>query len=61
LPTAGRDARSGDVVDTNTQWHLHHAGRTGEIGRWRRLLPPDAVAVIEHRMDGWMRRFGYVA
>lgn len=33
LPSRGstlRDARSGDMVDPQTQWHAHHAGRTGQ-------------------------------
>ncbi len=59
LPTAQTDARSGDVVDTDTHWHRHHAGRTGEIGRWQRMLPANAAAVIAQRMAGFMRQFGY--
>jgi hypothetical protein len=61
LPTAVKDARSGDVVDTDTQWHRHHAGRSGEVGRWRRLLPPEAARLIEARMGPWMRQFGFMA
>jgi hypothetical protein len=60
LPTAARDLRSGDVVDTDTQWHRHHAGRTGELGRWRKLLPDNAARHVEQRMGDWMRRFGYL-
>jgi hypothetical protein len=60
LPTVVKDARSGDVVDTDTQWHRHHAGRSGEIGRWRRMLPPEAAQVIEARMGAWMRAFGFM-
>jgi hypothetical protein len=59
LPTALRDPGTGDVVDTVTQWHSHHAGRTGEVGRWRRLLKPDQVAAIEARLGDWMAAFGY--
>ncbi len=59
LPTSHKDARSGDVVDTDTQWHRHHANRTGEVGRWRRMLPADAIRVIEARLAAWMARFGY--
>jgi hypothetical protein len=61
LPTVFRDSRSGDVLDMDTQWHLHHAGRTGEVGRWQRLLTPAAAREIERRMNGWMRLFGYLA
>ncbi len=53
------DARSGDVVDLDTQWHRHHAHRTGEVGRWRRDLPPDMAAAIAERLGAWMGAFGY--
>jgi hypothetical protein len=59
LPTSFADKRSGDVVDNDTQWHRHHANRTGEVGRWRRMLPPEAIKVIESRLAGWMANFGY--
>jgi hypothetical protein len=59
LPTALRDPGTGDVVDTVTQWHSHHAGRTGEIGRWRRLLKPPQVQAIEACLGDWMAAFGY--
>jgi len=61
LPTMWRNERSGDLVDTATHWHRHHAGRTGEVARWARLLPEEAARVIEARMADWMRRFGYLA
>jgi len=60
LPTTVVNARSGDVVDLDTQWHRHHANRTGEVGRWRRMLHPDAVRCIEQRLGGWMSAQGYV-
>jgi hypothetical protein len=60
LPTALRDPRSGDVLDSDTQWHLHHAGRTGEVGRWRQRLPVAAAVAIERRMGPWMRQFRYL-
>jgi hypothetical protein len=59
LPTALRDPATGNVVDTITQWHSHHAGRTGEVGRWRRLLKPAQAAAIETRLGDWMAAFGY--
>ena len=59
LPQAQRDARSGDIFDPETQWHRHHAGRNGEIGRWRRMLMPGQVSAIEREMRDWMARFGY--
>jgi hypothetical protein len=45
--------------DPETQWHRHHAGRTGEIGRWRRMLTHAQVAAIEGAMREWMAKFGY--
>jgi hypothetical protein len=59
LPQAQRDARSGDIFDPETQWHRHHAGRNGEVGRWRRMLMPGQVAAIEQEMRAWMARFDY--
>jgi hypothetical protein len=59
LPTTKTDSRSGDVVDTDTQWHRHHAHRTGEVGKWRTMLTEDAVAAVETRLGRWMAAFGY--
>jgi len=61
LPTAWRNAASGDVVDTVIQWHTHHGHRSGEIGRWRRLLNAPQVAAIEQNLQDWMAAFGYPA
>lgn len=61
LPTALHDAASGDVVDTATQWHTHHANRSGEIGRWRHLPTLADVAIIEQRLGDWMAAFDYQA
>lgn len=61
LPTALRDSASGDVVDTVTQWHTHHANRSGEVGRWRHLLTLADVAIIEQRLGDWMAAFAYPA
>lgn len=47
--------------DAETQWHRHHAGRTGEIGRWRRMLSAPQIAAVEHEMWDWMAKFGYSA
>jgi hypothetical protein len=38
LPGVLQDRVSGDLLDPQTHWHTHHAGRSGEVGRWRRLL-----------------------
>ena len=51
--------RFGDVFDLASHWHRHHAGRTGEIGRWRRMLYPAQVAGIETGLRDWMQTFGY--
>ncbi len=59
LPGTVADPRSGDVVELESQWHLHHVGRSGESGRWRRLLSPQAALVVEQRFSGWMAHFGY--
>ena len=59
LPKAQRDARSGDIFDPETQWHAHHAGRSGEIGRWRRALSAEQVQAVEQELGDWMAKFGY--
>ncbi len=58
LPTAVRPDPN-DLVDTVTQWHNHHANRTGEIGRWRRMLTPPQAAAIELRLGDCMNSLGY--
>jgi hypothetical protein len=58
-PTAWRDRATGDVVDPDTQWHRHHAGRSGESGRWRSFLSLQQVAEIEQHLSGFMQDFGY--
>ena len=51
--------RDGDVYDLASHWHRHHAGRTGEIGRWRRMLYPAQIDGIERALRDWMECFGY--
>lgn len=58
-PTTIRD-RDGDVYDLASHWHRHHAGRTGESGRWRRLLYPAQIYGIEANLRNWMDCFGYL-
>jgi len=58
-PTTWRNPTTGDLVDTDTQWHTHHAGRTGEIGRWQNFLPGDNIRQIEGRLATFMKDFGY--
>ncbi len=50
-----------DLYDPATGWHAHHAGRTGESGRWGRYLPEAQVGVVERRLRVWMERVGYDA
>ena len=52
-------AHDDNVGDAETQWHRHHAGRSGEVGRWRRLLTPEGVRAVENELRSWMQRFGY--
>ena len=59
LPCVWRNPVNGDLLDRDTQWHRHHAGRSGESGRWRRMLPAREAAHIEQRMADFMRSFGY--
>ena len=46
-------------MDPVTKWHNHHASRTGEAGRWLRILTPRQVALIERHLGDWMVMFGY--
>jgi hypothetical protein len=59
LPTAWHNPATDDLLDRDTQWHRHHAGRSGEIGRWHHALAPGEVVAIEHRLAEFMRNFGY--
>lgn len=36
----------GDYYDAQTHWHLNHAGRTGESGRWASALSPEQQAFV---------------
>jgi hypothetical protein len=61
MPGTLRDPRSGDMLDPETQWHRHHAGRAGEVGGWRRILSPAQATTVERRMADWMAASGYAA
>lgn len=50
---------AGDIYDLTTHWHRHHAGRSGESGRWRRMLYPAQLQGVEQALGAWMRTFGY--
>lgn len=42
-----QDLVSGDYLDPVTQWHSHHAGRSGQIGRWRQRLSAEEALEIQ--------------
>ena len=50
LPGVLQDKVSGDRLDPRTHWHTHHAGRSGEIGRWRRDLSAEQAATVQTRL-----------
>jgi hypothetical protein len=58
IATFDKDRNDG-IGDAETQWHRHHAGRSGEVGRWRRMLTPKGAASVESELQAWLRRFGY--
>lgn len=47
-----QDHASGDMLDPQTHWHTHHAGRSGEIGRWKQALTADQVAAVAAKLKG---------
>ena len=49
----------GGAYDPQTQWHKHHFGRSGEVGRWRRILTASQAGSVEAAFAAWMDRFGY--
>lgn len=51
IPGILKSRETGDLLDTTTQWHSHHAGRSGEIGKWKRLLTAQQAERIEQRME----------
>ena len=54
LPDVLMHRPTGDMLDPTTHWHTHHAGRTGEVGRWKRTLTAEQVREIEARLGDWM-------
>jgi hypothetical protein len=54
-PGVLREYKSGDLLDPRTHWHSHHAGRTGEAGRWRLRLTPQQAAQIETQLGALYR------
>ena len=53
-----QDRVSGDRLDPRTHWHSHHAGRSGEIGRWRHRLSAAQAATVEEQLRDC---YGFVA
>ena len=47
-----------DLSDPVTQLHVTHLN-TGEVGRWRRELPPAFVARLEQAFGRAMAAYGY--
>jgi hypothetical protein len=52
LPGILQDRVSGDMLDPRTHWHTHHAGRSGEIGRWRHRLTAAQAKRVEAKLTG---------
>lgn len=50
---------NGDIFDTETHWHLHHASRDGESGNWRQVLTSPQIRQVEGRLSTWMTQFHY--
>ena len=49
-PGVLQDRKSGDRLDPQTHWHTHHAGRTGQIGRWQSGLTPEQAQAVQARL-----------
>jgi len=47
-----QDRVSGDMLDPQTHWHTHHAGRNGEVGRWKHSLTAEQVAAVATKLQG---------
>ena len=60
-PSTLRDAPSGDMLDPETQWHAHHAGRTGNVGVWRDLLDDARARRVLRRLGPCLAAWGYSA
>ena len=49
-PGVLQERTTGDLLDPETHWHTHHAGRTGTSGRWQTLLTPAQIQSAESRL-----------
>lgn len=59
IPSVVTQPEPGHLVDTDSQWHTHHSGRTGEVGRWRKVLTIGQIEIVNKRLSETMRKFGY--
>jgi hypothetical protein len=59
LPTVFHHTDPLETLDLTTQWHRHHRGRTGEVGRWRRELTQSQSDEVEQNLRPFMECFGY--
>jgi len=50
-PGVLQERTTGDLLDPETHWHTHHAGRTGEPGRWKTLLTQAQIQSAEQRLS----------
>jgi len=50
MPGILQNRESGDLLDPRTHWHTHHAGRTGEIGRWQHELSTEQARAVQDRL-----------
>jgi hypothetical protein len=50
-----QDKLSGDLLDPQTQWHSHHAGRRGVTGRWREVLTSQQAQAVENLIPYFCR------
>lgn len=51
-PSISRDRLSGDLLDQVTHWHTHHAGRSGDFGRWKMNLTASRTdRIVEQLKD----------
>ncbi len=50
MPGILQNRESGDLLDPRTHWHTHHAGRSGEIGRWQHELNLEQARAVQDRL-----------
>jgi hypothetical protein len=55
MPGILQNRESGDLLDPRTHWHTHHAGRSGETGRWQHELTLEQARAVQDRLRGVYR------